>query len=187
MYRAWQEDTSPGTLTDVYFPHDDWVKVIEYDFIDSASLCTPFPCLTFKSNNFHAPADYFECGSMHIVSEHFVELMIEFKVSAEYHLVRMFHQNMETRKQYFLMHILQSIDCVDRELSNIDIDSMDYIDDFKTLIFNEDKLTNFTLVRVGKMHSDIVLVRNDLAEAILQRGLTGIKFSNISEIKSLYY
>ena len=132
MYRAWQEDTRPGIVTDISFPYYDWIKVIEDDFIDPTPLCKPFPILTFRGENAYPPADYFECCSMHIVSEKFVELMNDFNVPAEYHLVRMFHKNEEITTQYFLMHILQAADCIDREQSEIVIDNTDYIDNFET-------------------------------------------------------
>lgn len=82
---------------------------------------------------------------------------------------------------YFIMHVTQPVDAVDRQNSVFEmclLDENDF-DSFEKLVLDESKIPAGRSIFRLKGFSDWTFVRRDLAEKITQQGFTGIIWSEV--------
>ena len=92
------------------------------------------------------------------------------------------------KKNYFIANLLDTIACVDMEKSNFRMDNIikTQVDIFKTLVLDQIKIeSSKKIFRLAEMTS-LIIVREDLAQKILDEGYTGVAFRDISEYGSEY-
>jgi hypothetical protein len=84
---------------------------------------------------------------------------------------------------YKIVKVLDKIDCVDLEKSELSYDAdYDSIDDADKIVLNEEKIpNNKQIFLLAKRYSAVILIHENLKNAIGKVGLTGFNFYNLDE------
>ena len=84
---------------------------------------------------------------------------------------------------YKIIKILDKIDCVDLEKSDVDYDEdFNSIDSAESIILNEEKIPKGKLIfLLGQREAGVIVIHEELKKAIESAGLTGFKFYKLDE------
>lgn len=111
--------------------------------------------------------DYFESGPLIIVSDAFKKMAETHNVKAEF-----FPVELETKSgkslhgvNYFFMHILEEVDCVDKYQSIYEMDD-DFYDSFSKLVLDSSKVKGKCLFRLAYTYDPITCVTEGLAKEL---------------------
>lgn len=93
------------------------------------------------------------------------------------------HKGRIASDNYFFIHPIEPVDCIDRSQSIFEEDSVDpeSIDSFKRLVIDESKVPSERKIFRLKGFWDITLVRRDLAEALDKEGFSGLGWLEVSD------
>ncbi|RJS21938.1 hypothetical protein DRW03_16565 [Corallococcus sp. H22C18031201] len=125
---------------------------------------------------------------LHIVSEK-LRGILESAASAHFEFLPVKLRNHKKKlvpEPYYLANLLDVVTCVNRERSVFTVNELfkDRLRDFEKLVLDLGKLGPDTeLFRLGE-NTELVIVREDLARAILQTGCTGMNFMPMEDYGS---
>jgi hypothetical protein len=127
------------------------------------------------------PPDDFVSIDMFVVSERLKHLFEQFAVHAEFLDIRVITGTEEyTDRKFYCCDILDGVDCFDHSRGECTFHEAegftDHIDKIKKFAINEQIASQYHLFRIAKGGEYIVCVSDDLANAILDSGLTGMRF-----------
>lgn len=126
--------------------------------------------------------DYFEANSIPVVSERVKNLLLaEVPEYVEFFPVQVFHHGKErTKDSFFIMYIKEKTDCFDWEKSvyrtSIFNNGEKSMRSINKLVLLEDGIKDKKIVRVAEVGFNIIGVREDLCQKILNSGAKGIEF-----------
>ncbi|MBV6627565.1 MAG: hypothetical protein KI793_32355 [Rivularia sp. (in: Bacteria)] len=133
--------------------------------------------------------DYFEANSIPVVSERVKNVLLtEVSEYVEFFPIQVFHHGKEMRKDsFFIMYIKEKTDCFDWEKSvyrtqtiNNGKKSMRAI---RKLVLLEDIIKDKQIVRVAEVGFNIIAVREDLCQKVLNSGAKGIEFKELNQTR----
>lgn len=96
------------------------------------------------------------------------------------------HKGRVASDEYQIVHLINPQACIDTAASGVEWNSINpnWIDTVENLVIDESKIDpDVPLFRVKHLR-DAIVIRDDLAEAIVDAGFTGIEFVEISEYES---
>lgn len=86
-------------------------------------------------------------------------------------------------RPYYVANVLGTLACVDIEQSDFTMDAIDkeHVDWFRRLVLDESRIgTNHNIFRLAELPG-LILVREDLVDAVLEQDCTGIIFQYLEE------
>ena len=98
------------------------------------------------------------------------------------------HNGQLIAETYYILNILGSVSCMDRQKSDYDASALDesQVVTFRHLFLDTDKIPeNTNLFRFGE-ERDMFMMRKDLMQILIEAGITGIKFTSIEDIGETY-
>lgn len=153
------------------------------------SLGAAFPRLTLELLEKRQPGDFFMQGSMSIVSDRFRSVAESSRVAAEFlsvHVVMPDNQGEAQRNPYWYMHMLEHLDCIDFQKSDVELfeklapDDEPNIRIVKRLVFREAVIGDMALWYPNRIHR--FFVNEEFAKA-LRRGKLRVKLTKIEALK----
>ena len=124
----------------------------------------------------HPPADYFSAGPLFLVSARMRDLLESKRANVEFHPVVLLRGGREFNAGcYFFANLLDKVDCLDREKSEYKMDG-EFIDKIEKLVIDDAMVNSKPLFRLANSYDVITLVSQELADAIIASGMTGVKF-----------
>ncbi|WP_254510900.1 imm11 family protein [Anatilimnocola floriformis] len=126
------------------------------------------------------PPDWFCPSGMFVVSQRLKTLLEEWKVLAEFIEIQLVNSKKRpiTSDGFFLCNILDAVDCFDftRGKSTLYDSPVKRIDRLKKLVIDEKKAASHNLFRLATGVEALAFASDGLADAIIQRGMTGMRF-----------
>jgi hypothetical protein len=139
-------------------------------------LAGQLPELRMELTKKYPPADYFHAGPIFIVSERMRVLLESKQANIEFHSITLLRAGQEINAgRYFFANLLEKVDCIDRDKSEYKLDA-DFIDKIEKLVIDDTKANSKPLIRLAKTYDVITLASQELADAVVASGMTGIKF-----------
>ena len=124
----------------------------------------------------HPPADYFSAGPLFLVSARMRDLPESMLANSEFHPVVLLRRGQELKPGgYYFANLLDKVDCLDRNKSKYKLDG-EFIDKIEKLVIDDAKTNSKPLFRLANSYDVITLVSQELADAIISSGMTGVKF-----------
>lgn len=158
----------------------DYVSDIPQDLMKCVPMAGRFPETTIAIRSESPPTDYFDVGSMMVVSARLRQVLEIFQAKAEF-----FRLNVETASgpfavtPFYCCNILERVDCVDRGRSELTYHTKpgftDHIRSIQRLAIDESIADSHPLFRLAKGAEDLVGIGDELADAIKQEAITGCK------------
>lgn len=144
------------------------------------SLSAIFPETTIAIRSESPPTDYFEVGSMIVVSQRLKRLFESFQAKVE-----LFNLNIQSDREdfagveYYCCNILDCVDCIDYKRSKLTFHTKpgftDRIDGIQELAIDEAIAASHVIFRIAKGAEYIVCVNELLADSLTQGGFSGCK------------
>lgn len=149
--------------------------------MDTEAFADRWPMVSLKVTTKHTPNDYFQVGSIDVVSDRMKAVMETFGVDVEFLPLRVFYRGKEyTKQSYFFCHILDQVDCFGYERGQYSFHNRpefkDRIDEIDKLAIDEEKAAGHHLFRLDKGAEYIICVSDELAKRILDSEATGARF-----------
>lgn len=143
-------------------------------------LSTVFPATTVAIRSKGLPRDYFEVGSMIVVSQRLKQTLESFKVNAEFFKIDIHTAgDVVVSDDYYCCNILDCVDCFDYSRGKCGFHTKpgysDRIDGIQQLAIDETVAASHLLFRIAKGAEYIVCVNDQLADSLAKRGFTGCK------------
>jgi len=93
------------------------------------------------------------------------------------------HRGRVASKDYFIIHPIHPVDCLNLDECGVRWSTLDenHISRLKRLVINESKINRKRVLFRIKFFGAVVLVRRDLAEAIDDKGFTGIRWVELTD------
>jgi hypothetical protein len=153
---------------------------VMWDLLKCASLIGRFPNATIAIKSDSPPTDYFEVGSMIVVSQRLKQTLDSFRAKVEF-----FKLNIQTDSgdcvadEYYCCNILDCVDCIDYNRSKLAFNSKpgfnDRIDEIQQLVIDETVADSHMMFRIANGAEYIVAVNDRLADSLTQGGFSGCK------------
>ena len=151
-----------------------------WNLLTCKSLKPGFPETTIAIRSESPPTDYFEVGSMIVVSQRLKQLLENVQAKAEF-----FKLNVQSDREdfagieYYCCNVLECVDCIDYSRSKLTFHTKpgftDRIDGIQELAIDEAIAAPHVLFRIAKGAEYIVCVNADLANSLTQGGFSGCK------------
>ncbi|MEA5595150.1 Imm43 family immunity protein [Rivularia sp. UHCC 0363] len=131
--------------------------------------------------------DYFEANSIPVVSEKVKNLLLaEVPEYVDFFPIQAFHHGKKiTKDSFFIMYIKEKTDCFDWKKSvyrtSILNNGEKSMRSIHKLVLLEDNIKDKKIVRVAEVGFNIIAVREDLCQIILNSGAKGIEFKELSQ------
>lgn len=87
----------------------------------------------------------------------------------------------DLRVEYRIFHLLEKYSCLDRKLSEINLEMLE----IKKIVLDKEFLSSKKLLFRVEELSHIVLVHQDLKDALERQGITGCEYTLLSEYRSM--
>ncbi|AFZ10530.1 hypothetical protein Osc7112_6376 (plasmid) [Oscillatoria nigro-viridis PCC 7112] len=136
----------------------------------------------------YPPNDFFTTGSLRIISSKIKEILDSIdNIKVEFFPVTVIYEGEEyLEKSYFLMHILDELDCFDFENSEykshqVQSSGATYIDSITKLSLLPVDTSKYKVFIVGEVGFFIICIDSFIADKITEAGATGVKFVDPSE------
>ena len=176
MTKVWCRSNSDEGYTQSRIVSDEW---FESDVEPFSSMKGRFSELTVEITSNHPPGDYFQPGSMFVISGRLKSVFEKFSVDAEYFPVRVIDNDSEyTDDSYFFCNILTCVDGIDRTRGKYTFwqenGFEDHVDEIEELVIDEEKVAGHSLFCLAKGGEYIVCVCDELADQVLRLGFTGV-------------
>lgn len=147
-----------------------------------------FPMDLELPHNMYLPDSLMNINSLIVASQRLKDFLSNKQLeSVEYLPVSIRdHKGRITKKNYFIVHPIEPVDCLDLDASEADYSPLDpsLVDDVEQLVFDEEKLDDRRELFRPKYFPDITLVRRALAEEIDKQGFEGVGWLEIDEYES---
>ena len=149
--------------------------------IDIEPFADRWPTVSLKITTKKAPDDYFQVGSIEVVSDQIKTTMETFNVKVEFLPIQVFYKGkLYSNKSYFFCHILDQVDCFDHEQGRCTFHEApgfkDRIDEIEKLAIDEQKAEGHHLFRLAKGAEYIICMSDELAKQIQASKATGARF-----------
>lgn len=140
-----------------------------------------FPGTRLEILSDNPPADYFDVGSLFVVSEHLKVVLDEFKVHAEFFPLRIIYVGADyTERTFYYCNILDCVECFDIARGKYTFwkkpGFTDHIQKIEKLAIDEAKAAGHDIFRIAKGGEYIVCASDRLAAKIEDLKLTGMRF-----------
>jgi len=156
--------------------------------MDTAHFADRWPSVSLKITTKHSPNDYFQVGSIDVVSDQVKAIMEQIGVEAEFLPVRVVYRGKAfSERSFFFCHILDQVDCFDHQRGQCTFhdspEFKDHIDEIQKLVIDEDKVAGHHLFRIAKGAEYIVCLSDELAARLSESEVTGMRFVEPEEWK----
>jgi hypothetical protein len=143
-------------------------------------LRRPFPETTVDVCTDPSPSDFFEPGTLFLVSDRLKALLEGFDVRAEFFQVQVLHQGRQcTGRAYYYCNILDLVECLDLELGEYTFlkkpGFTDHVDAINKLVIDEARAAGHDLFRIGKGAEYIACVSDRVAAKIQECQFNGMR------------
>jgi hypothetical protein len=153
----------------------DLDKFHNIPFMFGDRLMDRFPAdatVLIRSNR--PPTDYFKAGPFPVLSSRVRAVLDKFAVHAEFLRVSVALRNGDPSPgEWFCFNVLEVVDCLDRAKSQF-TQEQNYAIDIGRVAINEEACRAAPLVLAAKTIPELVVVRDDVAEAIQAAGCSGV-------------
>jgi len=97
------------------------------------------------------------------------------------------HKGRVEHSEYFVMHPLEVVDCINQEASGVEWNRIapDRISRCRGLVLNSEAIPGDYNMFRPKYWGKLILIREDLVEALLKTDLTGLFFRPVAEYKGI--
>lgn len=175
----WCEDYRDEVYTDAAM--QDVRRFRGLAFMLGRSLAGRFPSDATVLVRSESPTDFFMAGPFPVVSHKLREILGSFGVVGEYFDVSLRDGiGRQIAGQWYCFNIPKDIDCFDRSRATFD-DEMGFATNIASVAIDDSNVCTIPLVLVAKTVPMLILVRDDVAEAIIHAGCTGVVFRSYSE------
>ncbi|MGB6296471.1 MAG: DUF1629 domain-containing protein [Rivularia sp. (in: cyanobacteria)] len=133
--------------------------------------------------------DYFEAYDIPVVSEIGKNVLLaEVPEYVEFFPIQVFHHDKKMKKDsFFIVYIKEKTICFDWEQSVYETRTLNNgkksFRAIRKLVLLEDRIKDKKIVRVAEVGFNIIAVREDLCQKILNSGAKGIEFKELSETR----
>ncbi|NJN12708.1 MAG: hypothetical protein HC815_34055 [Richelia sp. RM1_1_1] len=190
MIKIWKEDTFHDELYADAWVIDkkiwfEWIQYILYDKLQPNNLEE----LSVRIEADIFVGDYFEANSIPVVSERVKNLLLaEVPEYVEFFPIQVFHHGKKMSKDsFFIMYIKEKTDCFDWEKSVYETQILNNgeksVISIRKLVLLSDRIKDKKIVRVAEVGYNVFGVREDLCQKILNSGVKGIEFKELSETR----
>lgn len=184
------------SLTGILYDNDK--KKVDDIFDDGKrheNLSTPFLFILDESNSLlkkrtltdKISSDAIGSDILFLLSPKAVELVEKHAgEDVESYEVRVKSSSLEL-EDYRIVKIIDKIDCVDLEESDLDYDEDDdSIDSAESIVLDESKIPpGKQIFLLGKRYAGVIIVHEDLKNAIEESGLTGFSFYELTDASGI--
>lgn len=188
MHLIWDEDFSKRTFRlKKQILEMDKLKDVKISLTDSLRGKFPSELTVLIKSRSPAPADFFQCGAMRVVSEDLKEFLTAWPVTgAEFFPVRIIQNGETSARNFFCFHLTEEVDCVDLERTKYTpYEGAEYLRTFERLVLDESKAEGHALFRLARFYRTVICAEEALAGAIRKARFTGIKFYDPQDWPSL--
>jgi hypothetical protein len=182
MTKIWVRSDDPDEYTEA---QNLDIKAYAHAYLEvkpCGSLAGRFPPNTrLELLTDHAPPDFFEVGTLFVVSERLRAVLSEYKVHAEFFPLRVIHEGAEyTERRFYFCNVLNCLECFDLARGKYTFwkkpGFTDHVKAIKKLAIDEAKASGHDLFRIAKGGEYIVCASDRVASRVVERRLTGVRF-----------
>lgn len=151
-----------------------------WNLLTCESLTGSFPETTIAIRSESPPTDYFEVGSMIVVSHRLKQTLENLRANVEF-----FKLNVQSDRddfvgiEYYCCNILDCVDCLDYSRSKLTFHTKpgftDRVDGIQELAIDESVAALHVIFRIAKGAEYIVCVNDRLADSLTHGGFSGCK------------
>jgi len=179
MIRILGVDYNEGSYVDAVVKNMEVLRGVKVTLFDPLDI----PRLVIELNSENNIPDYFESGPLPIISESLRQLFLGYDVEAEYFPVELQSNKIQLElSQYYFMHILEQVDCIDANASIFELDD-GYFDNISKLVLKPEKTTGKHLFRAAKTYDLIKCVSEEMADKL--SSYSGLRLISPAEWHSL--
>ncbi len=171
MVQVWMEDWE--NETDVSFSAEALMGI---PLAVGKSVAGRFPESIHLRALSSSVADFFYAGPMFVVAKRLMRLLMSFSADVEYFDLALERGGGILPGEFYCVNILQVIDCLDWEASKYDVER-NFASSIREFRLNYDSMPEVApLFRVARTIPSIVCASGELADAVREAGLSGVKF-----------
>jgi hypothetical protein len=173
--KIWCQDFRDRIYTDAIMRDATRFRGIAFMF--GRSLTDRFPTdATIEIRSERAPTDFFMAGPFPVVSSRLKGILEEFAVQGEFMPVRLVRRKGDpVIGNWYCFNAVQVCACFDRTRSRFEAEQ-DYATNIERLAINDSACKSAPLVLAEKTIPHLLVVRDDLANAITSAGCSGVFF-----------
>lgn len=171
--KIWKDTDNEDKFTDATV--DDMSLLQPFKLTMCDRFGESFPRLELSIESKARPNDYIKSGPLFIASEKLKDIFEKFKIEMEVFPVVMRQNNDLVDVQYYYLHLLEEVDCIDRSKSEFTLDE-NYIDEIDSLVIDKDRLEGTSFVKVANCIDSILIASSELVDEVLGSGITGVRF-----------
>ena len=177
MTKIWCQSANEHTQARIV--SEEWFES-GFSVFDFKPARGQFSDLTLKITSARLPADFFEPGTMFVVSGRLKSVLEEFNVHAEFFPLRIIYRGREyTERTFYFCNILDCVECLDLARGKYTFwkkpGFTDRVDKIRKLVIDEKKAAGHDLFRIAKGGEYIVCVSDRVASRIAEQQLTGVR------------
>jgi hypothetical protein len=173
MMKIWKDTDSEDQFTDATVVNLSSLQPFKLTMCDRFGSDFPGLELTIESKG--VPNDYIKSGPLFIASERLKGVFEKFDVKMEVFPVVMRQNNYLVDGQYYYLHFLEEVDCIDKSKSEFTLDE-NYIDEIDKLVIDTDRLEGTNFVKVANCIDFILIASSEMVDEVLGSGITGVRF-----------
>jgi len=179
MTKVWCRSAVEEEFTEAQIATDEW-----FDSDISVFDCTPvsgdFPKVVLELRWSHPPADFFQPGTMFIVSDRLKTALEEFPIRAEFFSVRVVRNGVDVQGGgFYYCNILDCVDCLDYENGEYVFESKsgftNLVREINRLVIDGEKANGHDLFRIANGGEGIVCTSDRVASRISDGQFTGVR------------
>jgi hypothetical protein len=182
--KIWKADfLSAKFHTQAHFADIGKVRNLKFYSLDSWGS---FPDITLTIEPPYPPADFLTCGPIRVVSEKLMQTLVSHPgVLAEFFPLDVIYAGqLYTETNYYCLHILDGVECLDFERSKFSVDpEKGWVDAIDKLVIDESKVVGHELFRITDVDFIIECASEQLAERITAAKFTGVRFFEPTELR----
>jgi hypothetical protein len=162
-------------------------EFVDEPFMLPAPLRPDFPQPMIRMEQFEPNSDYFEVGSMKLVSEQFRQELLRLNANMNFIDVQLFDRygRLYDATKFFFAHLLVELDCFDYDRS-LYRKRRNYVMHVQRLALREDKVGEEPVFRIANVALGDWFVSDKCAQHIASTNLRGILFLNLDEFSKRF-
>lgn len=135
--------------------------------------------LSLQEDKFEKIPDFFECGSLNIISESLRELIEKTVNNIEFVPVKLMcgTQNLN----FFALHVMRRIRAIDESRSIFSEKKYNLVNGIDKLVLNSNLIQSEHLFFLDDAYHVVLIASANLAEKVLSLGATGMQFVNLDQ------
>jgi hypothetical protein len=183
MTKIWVQSADPNEYTEALNLDTEALAEVMLQVKPCGSLAGRFPSIRLEILSDHPPSDFFEVGTLFVVSEQLRALLTECRAEAEFFPIRIIYQEHEySERDFFVCNILDCVECFDLRRGKYTFWTKpgftDHVKAIKKLAIDGAKAAGHELFRIAKGGEYIASASDRLAARIVESGSTGLRFVN---------